>query len=686
MRDPRYDILFEPVKIGPVTARNRFYQVPHCCGMGYRYPQSMAAMRGIKAEGGWAVVCTEELEIHHSSELAPYLEGRMWDEQDLPVHEKMVEAVHAHGALAGAELVYNAHHSSNLYSRVPPFAVCGMMTDLGDPVQARGMDLDDIRTLRRWFVNAARLAKRAGFDIVYVYAGHDMTVLQHFLSRRHNHRTDEYGGSLENRVRLFREVLEETKDAVGDTCAVAVRLAVDELLGEDGIRAEGEGHDIIAMLAELPDLWDVNISGWSNDSASARFTGEGHQEPYIGFVKSLTSKPVVGVGRYTSPDAMVRVIRQGIMDMIGAARPSIADPFLPNKIEEGRLDDIRECIGCNICITGDSTSTPIRCTQNPTMGEEWRRGWHPERIDRSGHGPALVVGGGPAGLEAAVSLGRRGIAVSLAEAATEWGGRVTRESKLPGLATWARVRDWRLGQLHKLANVGMYLDSRMTADDLLASGTEHIAIATGSTWLADGRGRHNDHAITGIDATNILSVDAMLDGTLPDAGPVVIYESGEYYMAGLLAEVCADAGLDTVIVTPNAVVSRWTLNNLEHARIQARLLDKGIAIHANRILKSCSDGEIEVACAFTGRRETIPCGTLVPVGIRKPNDTLWHEMKARQAEWPDAGIKSVTLIGDAYAPGIIAAAVYHGHRYARDYGEAVDPDITPFRREFIETG
>ena len=134
------------------------------------------------------------------------------------------------------------------------------------------------------------------------------------------------------------------------------------------------------MMAELPDLWDLSLSDWSKDSQTSRFSEEGFQEPYIKGVKKLTTKPVVGVGRYTSPDTMVRVIRQGIMDMIGAARPSIADPFLPNKIKEGRLDDIRECIGCNICVTHDFTMTPLRCTQNPSMGEEWRRGWHPELI------------------------------------------------------------------------------------------------------------------------------------------------------------------------------------------------------------------------------------------------------------------------------------------------------------------
>ena len=196
-----------------------------------------------------------------------------------------------------------------------------------------------------------------------------------------------------------------------------MRLAVDELLGEDGLSYDREGRDILAALADEPDLWDVNLADWSNDSQTSRFSEEGFQEPYISFVKSMTSKPVVGVGRYTSPDTMARVIGKGVLDFIGAARPSISDPFLPNKIRDGRIDDIRECIGCNICVAGDRTRVPIRCTQNPTMGEEWRRGWHPETIPPlEDKGPYLVVGGGPAGLEAALALARRGAEVVLAEA------------------------------------------------------------------------------------------------------------------------------------------------------------------------------------------------------------------------------------------------------------------------------
>ena len=186
---------------------------------------------------------------------------------------------------------------------------------------------------------------------------------------------------------------------------------------------------------------------------------------------------------------MVRMIKQGIIDLIGCARPSIADPFLPNKIDQGREDEIRECIGCNICFSGDQVSNPIRCTQNPTMGEEWRRGWHPERIPpKASDRTVLIVGGGPAGLEAAVALGRRGYEVTLAEAGTQLGGRVLRESALPGLAEWSRVADWRIGQLNKLPNVEVFLDSELDAAQILEFGADRVALATGSKWRPEGIG------------------------------------------------------------------------------------------------------------------------------------------------------------------------------------------------------
>ncbi|MEM9196946.1 MAG: FAD-dependent oxidoreductase, partial [Pseudomonadota bacterium] len=599
-RDPRYDILFEPVKIGPVVAKNRFYQVPHCNGMGRAYPSSMAEMRGLKAEGGWAVVCTEQTEIHHSSELSPVIEGRLWDEKDLPVWRKMTEKIHAHGGLAGVELCYDGLHTSNRYSREIPMAPSARPVTYLEPVQSRAMDLQDIRNFRRWHREAALRARAAGFDIIYVYAAHDLSVMSHFLARRWNDRSDEYGGSLENRVRLLREVLSETKDAVGDTCGVALRFAVEELMGDAGLTSEGEGREVVEMLAELPDLWDVNVSDWENDSETSRFAKSGFQDSHVAFVKKVTSKPVVGVGRYTSPDAMVSLIKQGVLDLIGAARPSIADPFLPKKIEEGRVDDIRECIGCNICVSGDFEMVPMRCTQNPTMGEEWRRGWHPETIAaKTDDESVLIVGGGPSGLEAARALGQRGYAVTLAEAGTQLGGRVAAESRLPGLSEWKRVADWREYQIGKMLSVETFLDSRLTAETVLEFGADHVVIATGARWRADGVGRAVAAPLP-MDGATVVTPDDIQAGVEP-LGPVVIFDDDHYIMGGLMAELLRKKGCEVALVTPAPDVSHWTHNTLEQGRIQTRLIELGVEIIPLHSITAVGAGAATVSCVYTER-------------------------------------------------------------------------------------
>lgn len=197
----RYAILFEPVEIGPVTAPNRFYQVPHCTGLGWQRPQMLAAMRGLKAEGGWGVVNTEYCSIHPSSDDLPYPYASLWDEGDVRAHALMTERVHEHGALAGVELWHGGARSANLYSRETSLDVASLPNIAGDPYQSRAMDKQDIRDLRRWHRDAALRARQAGFDIVYIYATHGY-LLSHFLSPLTNDRGDEYGGSAENRVRL----------------------------------------------------------------------------------------------------------------------------------------------------------------------------------------------------------------------------------------------------------------------------------------------------------------------------------------------------------------------------------------------------------------------------------------------------------------------------------------------------
>ncbi len=686
----RYDILFEPIKIGPVTAPNRFYQVPHCNGFGWRMPKGLAAMRGMKAEGGWGVVCTEETEIHHTSDLSPFFEGHIWSDDDIPSLQLMTNAVHKHGALAGIELSYNGRDASNLYSRAVPFDLFsrGLVGGSGyEPGQSRAATKDDLKQIRKWHRNAAIRAKKAGFDIIYCYAAHNLTLAFHLLSKD-NDRADEYGGSLENRTRFFRELIEDTKEAVGATCAVAVRFAVDELIGMDGMQFDGEAHDIVAMLAELPDLWDVNVSSWKNDSTTSRFEKEGNQEKYISFVKKLTTKPVVGVGRYTSPDSMASAIERGIMDMIGAARPSIADPFLPNKIKEGRHEDIRECIGCNICVTGDTRFVPIRCTQNPTMGEEWRRDWHPEIIaPKKSEDEILIVGAGPAGLEAARALGQRGYHVILTDAKREAGGRVALESALPNLNEWRRVIDWRLTQIQKIPNIYFYPSSPMTAKDILEAGAPHVILATGAKWRNDGVGRYLSRPVQG--NAKIFTPDDFLEsGGLPPAfqqqaaelQKILIYDDDHYYMGGVLAELLAQNGCEVTLVTPAPSISYWTQFTLEQERILKRLHKLNVTLLADHFIASHTPTakRATVTNVITSAESTLACDAIVMITDRIPNDDLYHELKPALAE---GKLKSLRIIGDAEAPNIIAQAIFSGHLAAREFDELIDPDVTPFKVE-----
>jgi dimethylamine/trimethylamine dehydrogenase len=683
-RDPYYDVLFEPVRIGPLLTRNRFYQVPHCNGMGHRMPRAHAAMREVKAEGGWAVVCTEEVEIHPSGDLSPDVENRLWDDRDVPALALVAEAVHRHGALAGIQLSHNGAAARNLYSRLPPLAPSHQPVRGLAPVQARAMTRADIRALRRWHRQAALRAREAGFDIIYVYAGHDLSLPMHFLQLRRNHRTDEYGGSLENRSRLLRELLVETREAIGDRCAVALRLAVDELMGERGICADGEGRELVELLAELPDLWDVNVSDWSNDTVSSRFAPEGYQEQQVAFVKQLTSKPVVGVGRFTSPDAMVAQVRRGVLDLVGAARPSIADPFLPRKVEEGRIDEIRECIGCNVCVSGDHTATPIRCTQNPTMGEEWRRGWHPERVaphGLSGEPSALVVGAGPAGLECALVLAQRGFHVYLAEAARELGGRVLAESRLPGLAEWRRVRDVRTTLLRRQPGVEQARGSRVTVDDVLALRPDYVAIATGARWRRDGAGRAHPAPLWADAPPGVLTPDDLMadDGLARVEGPVVIFDDDHYYLGGVLAEALRARGLEVTLVTPAAVPAAWTANTLELDRIQRRLHAAGVRLVLQHQLARFDGERLSARDIHTDATRAMACRALVLLTARAPNEGLYLALADGRAE--EAGIRAVRAVGDCLCPSTIAAAIHDGHLAGRTIELRLDDETVPFERE-----
>ena len=681
----RYKILFEPIDIGPKTAKNRFYQVPHAMGSGNDMPNTRAAQRGIKAEGGWSVVNTGYCSIHPSSDDRPLPMARLWSEKDVASHVPMVEAVHEHDALAGIEFFHGGAYAANRHTRIPPMSPSGIQQKVSELMDMhltapKVMDKKDIKDLIQWHLIATERAIQAGFDIIYCYAGMGF-LPYHFLHPTFNKRTDEYGGSLENRSRLMRELITEMKTVAGDRAAIAVRMSTDELLNFKSESSQSEAHEFFEINGELPDLWDIKMSSWFKECPSGRFAEPGHMEPYNGFVKKLTSKPVVGVGWFTSPDIMAKQINDGILDFVGAARASIADPFLPNKIKEGREDDIRECIGCNICASCYNQGIPVRCTQNPSMGEEWRRGWHPEKVKpKSSDNSVLVIGGGPAGLEATLSLARRGYSVAIADSEKELGGRINKEAKLPGMSSYKRVIDYRVSQINQLENVDVYLDNTMARDDVLELGFDHVVTATGSTWQPSIMDEKSAPIlITKTDS--IFTPEDVLEGCELQS-PVIIFDFDYYYMGGLIAEYIKGLGHEVTIITPFEKVSPWSFNSNEVSEIESKLLDKDIEVLTEHRITDIGESSIEIIHQVTNKKTDVDRGSLVLVGHRKQSDTLYTQLTSDEDALKASGIKSVQNIGDSNAPGAVVHATYAGHLYANTFDQEDGASSNDFKLEY----
>ena len=671
--NPGYAMLFEQVKLGPVMAPNRFYAVPHASGMTEANPRVRAAFRKTKAEGGWGVVSTGAVSTHPSSDDSPLPFARLWDENDIRSHALTTDAIHEHGSLAAIELWHGGAAVMNRTSRIPPYSPSGIpwqATHVGfmGQLRPRIMDKNDIKDVIQWQVDAAKRAQQAGFDIVYIYAGMGYLGYE-FLLEEYNVRTDQYGGSVDNRTRFVRELIEATKDAVGETCAIALRISLEELRARKSEHYESQAHEVVSIMADLPDLWDVKMDSSPTDCGASRFKAEGSHEPVIDFVKKVTGKPVVGVGRFTSPDTMVSQIKRGILDFIGGARPSIADPFLPSKIKEGRELEIRECIGCNICISSWHDGVPIRCTQNPTVGEEWRKNWHPQIFEPAeSDDQILIIGGGPAGLEAGLTAARRGYQVTIAERSSELGGRLNFEASLPGLNAWARIKDYRLYALKKMDNVSLYTESELSLENILELQHQRVVIATGARWT---RALYSSLEIPlgALAGAGVYTPDDIAEGIIPQ-GKTLVYDFDNYYLGGVLAEHLAKLGSSVEYATPAGHASAWTIMTNEQPYVHQALYALGVAIHTQTLLTGFEQSSVSLANIFTGHTSAIDFNSVVLVGLRLPDNKLYDQIMDAKESVKSAGIKSVERIGDAIAAGALVHAVYSGHQCARNLDKA----------------
>ena len=277
----------------------------------------------------------------------------------------------------------------------------------------------------------------------------------------------------------------------------------------------------------------------------------------------------------------------------------------------------------------------------------------------------LIVGGGPAGLEAAHILGKRGFTVALAEAQRDIGGRVTRESALAGLSEWARVRDYRLGQIEKLDNVTLYPESRMDLDTVLEFGAGHVLVATGARWRRNGLGRHCNVPRPAFEEQGLLTPDDIMDRTVPE-GPAVVFDDDHYYMGPVIAQTLAQKGLAVTYVTSEGIAGSWSYYTEEQFRTQARLIELGVEIVVSHLFDGFDGTLARLACVYSGKATECEARSVVMVTSREPQDGLYRALHEHEARWVDAGIKSVERIGDCRQPSLIAAAVYAGHKAGRE--------------------
>lgn len=691
-RDPKYDILFEPVQVGPKTLRNRFWQVPHCNGAGSDKPGMQAEFRAMKAEGGWGAVFTEVCNVNHAGDILPWVGSKLCDEGDVRNLSLMCDRIHDNGGLAGVELLHSGGLAANVESRAPTYTVSQIPHDINFMANGRAMDKDEIREIRREHVEGAKRARAAGFDLISLFCGLG-TFPIYFLYPYYNKRTDEYGGSFENRIRFTRELLEELREEV-DGCAIGARFSIDTLeepygYGDLGIRAEGEGRAFIEALDHLVDFWDVNIGtlNWGEDAGSSRFFAMNHQARYTRIAKQVSKKPIINVGRFTDPDVMVEAIQSGQCDIIGAARPSIADPFLPKKIEEGRPEDIRECIACNVCVSRwEQGGPPIWCTQNATSGEEYRRGWHPERFDPAinAENDVLVIGAGPAGLEAAMVLGKRGMRrVHLVDENPKMGGHLRWVTTLPGLGTWSRVTQYRATQIGKLKNVQFIPKTRLELADVLDYGAEIVIVATGASWSTDGMSGPTHSPVEGAsaDAAYVLTPEQLVLKGKSAGEHVLVYDTDGYYMGATMAEMLAARGHRVTYVTHFDAIAPYMRFTLEEQRQYQRLTELGVEIVTQQLVVAAEPGEATLLHLWSGAERTMAIDSIMLVTQRNSESALYDALKSDSGRLDEAGINAVYAIGDAWAPGMVAQAVFSGHRLAREI-DSPDPNVAlPFIRE-----
>jgi mycofactocin system FadH/OYE family oxidoreductase 2 len=646
----RYRHLFSPLRVGPLVLRNRIMFSAHltCYAQDGLPSEQHAAYYAARARGGTGLIVTEEHSTHPTD--WPYeklIHG--FDPRVVPGYRRITDAVHAHDVPILAQLNHNGGQASSMYSRLPVWAPSPVPDPLFREVP-KAVDEHEIRAVVAGYGTVAEHCVAGGFDGVELQCSHS-SIVRGFLSRATNRRTDDWGGPLANRARLLLELVDVVRDAIGPDRALGVRLCGDELIDE-GITID-EAVAVARMVEATGKVDYVNTS--IGVATATLYVIEASMQVPPGYslyipsaIREVIGLPVVGVGRFKDPLQAERALEEGACDLVGVVRGQIADPDFAAKARAGEPGQIRTCLSCNQeCVGRMGLNRWLGCIEAPRTGREAL----PVPAARRAGLRVSVVGGGPGGLQAAVSAVEQGHRVTLYERAPRLGGQVPVAASVPSRAEFLDLTRNLAARARRLG-VDVRTQTAADADLLLAERPDAVVLATGARparpWWAG-------------DSERVVDVRDVLEGRCAPAGDVVVYDELGFHQATSTAELLADRGCRVEVATGGMVVGQDLGITLDLETWNVKAHAKGIRQSTDLVamgVGETEDGRLRLDLQHhpTGAAQERTCDWVVCSVHQEPEDELWHAL--RGAGFP------VHRVGDCLAPRRAHAAVVEGHRVA----------------------
>jgi len=659
-----YPMLFSEFKLGPIMLPNRVYHAPITLNYVDRatgYPtEALAHYYAERARGGVGLLIQGAVDVHPASDFWPVPQTRMYDEGSIPACRRITDMVHDAGAKIFVEF-FHIGQASNGRTYGPPTMAPSGVPSIVAGTTPKAMEHEDIEQAIAGFESATKNAVVAGYDGIELHATHGY-LLEQFLSPFFNRRTDEYGGSLENRMRMLLETLRRCRAAAGSSVALGVRLVGDELL-PGGLTLE----DTVAIAQRLEstgllDFLDIDVGSHQNYhvTMSPLYGPPGYNLPFAATIRDAVDPlPVLcAPGRLVDPTVAEQILTDGQADMVGLGRALIADPQWVLKTAEGREDSLRQCVFCNQLTMGNLyKGLPVGCIQNPAVGREAQRG-----TDTLTSAPrrkkVVVIGGGPAGMEVARLSAQRGHDVTLYERQQELGGQVLLAMGLPGRDEIGGVVRWQKLQLDKVG-VETITNVELSADAAVDLGADAVIVATGASYLTNGTSAMLPMPVAGWDLNDVsVTPESVLRGECQVGSSVVVLDGDGHVTPLAIAELLAARGSRVTIVSASPMIGHKLIEEMNMPYLYARLVEQGVEMMPNTWASEIRHGEIELFNAHApAHQKVLSADTVVMAAARQAHETLYLQLKDR--------LDKLYRVGDCVAPGDIGTAIFSADSLGR---------------------